>query len=181
MKKNIWGRLLAYSKNYRKNFIGMLILILTCGIVEGSMPFISGWVIDNVVETGNLVMLKSVAVVYVVVIVVQYLSVYWFIHNAGRVESGMAYEIRKAGFEQLQKLSLSFFDKNSAGTTLSKLTSDVTRVCSTITWGIIDYSWGIVMMLTMTVLMFTRNWRLSLVTLAVMPFLFIGAFLFSDI
>lgn len=181
MKKNIWGRLLSYSKNYKKNFFLMIGLICTCGIVEGSMPFISGWVIDNVVETGNLNVLKKVGIIYAVIVLLQITTVYWFIFHAGKVESGMAYEIRKSGFSKLQHLSLSFFDKNSAGTTLSKLTSDVNRVCGTITWGIIDYSWGIVMMGTMTVLMFVRSWRLALVTLAVMPVLFGGAFLFQKI
>ncbi|MGL1892765.1 MAG: ABC transporter ATP-binding protein/permease [Spirochaetaceae bacterium] len=181
MKKNIWGRLISYSNSYKKNFVLMIVLIVLCGIVEGSMPFISGWIIDNVVETGNLDMLKIAGVIYVFVISVQVLSVYWFIYHAGKVESGMAYEIRKAGFAKLQHLSLSFFDKNSAGTTLSKLTSDVGRVCGTIAWGIIDYSWGIVMMLTMTILMFIRSWQLALVTLAIMPILYGGGFLFQKV
>lgn len=181
MKNNIWGRLISFSKNYKKNFVLMIILIVACGIIEGTMPFISGWVIDNVIETGNLNMLKKVGVLYIFVILLQGLSVYWFIYHAGKVESGMAYEIRKRGFEKLQKLSLSFFDKNSAGTTLSKLTSDVNRVCGTIAWGIIDYSWGIVMMLTMSILMFIRSWQLALITLAVMPFLFGGGFIFQKI
>lgn len=181
MKKNIWSRLISYSKNYKRNFVLMIVLIISCGIIEGSMPFLSGWVIDNVIETGNLIMLKKVSVLFIIVIVLQVLSVYWFIYHAGKVESGMAYEIRKEGFEKLQHLSLSFFDKNSAGTTLSKLTSDVNRVCGTIAWGIIDYSWGSVMMLTMGILMFIRSWQLALITLAVMPLLFGGGFLFQKI
>ena len=159
----------------------MIVLIISTAVMEGFMPFISGWTIDNVVETGNLDMLKVVGIVYVFVIVIQVSTVYWFIYHAVFVKPKMAYEIRRAGFAKLQKLSLSFYDKNSAGTTLSKLTSDVNRVCGTIAWGIIDYTWGTVMMLTMTVLMFVRNWRLALVTLAVMPILFCGAFLFQKI
>lgn len=180
-KKNIWGRLISYTEAYKRNFVLMIVLIIGTAVIEGFMPFISGWTIDNVVETGNLDMLKVVGVIYVFVIAIQVFTVYWFIYHAGKVESGMAYEIRQAGFAKLQKLSLSFYDKNSAGTTLSKLTSDVSRVCGTIAWGIIDYTWGIMMMLTMTVLMFIRNWRLALITLAVMPVLFGGAFLFQKI
>ncbi len=181
MKKSIWGRLISYSKNYKKNFVLMLVLIITCGIFEGSLPFIYGRLIDRVVETQSLDVLKSYGVFYGIIFTILVLTVYWFIYHAGKVESGMAYEMRKAGFKKLQNLSLSFFDKNPAGTTLSKLTSDVGRVCGTIAWGIIDYTWGIVMMSTMTILMFVRNWRLALVTLAVMPILFGGAFLFQKI
>ncbi|QEN06369.1 ABC transporter ATP-binding protein [Thiospirochaeta perfilievii] len=159
----------------------MITMIIITGAVEGSMPFISGWIIDNVVETGNLDMLKIAGGIYTAVIIAQITTVYWFIFHAGKVESGMAYNIRKRGFAKLQRLSLSFYDKNSAGTTLSKLTSDVGRVCGTITWGIIDYTWGTVMMLTMSILMFIRSWQLALVTLAVMPILFGGGFLFQKI
>ena len=181
MKINIWSRLISYSKNYKKNFVLMIVLIMSCGIIEGSMPFLSGWVIDNVIETGNLIMLKRISVIFIFVIILQVLSVYWFIYHAGKVESGMAYELRKNCFEKLQHLSLSFFDKNSPGTTLSKLTSDINRVCGTIAWGIIDYSWGLVMMLKLGTLMFIRSWKLALITLAVMPLLFGGGFLFQKI
>lgn len=181
MKQNLWIRLLSFSRNYKKNFISMMLMITAVGVLEGSMPFISGWIIDNVIETGNLNMLKKVGILYIFIVIFQITTVYWFIYHAGKVESGMAYEIRKQGFHKLQKLSLSFFDKNSAGKTLSKLTSDVGRVCGTIAWGIIDYSWGTVMMITMTVLMFIRNWKLALITLAVMPLLYGGAFIFQKI
>ena len=181
MKNNIWIRLLSFTKNYKKNFILMISLILITGIVEGSMPSINGWIIDNVATTGNLEMLKFVALVYFLIIIILVFTIYWFIRNTGKVETGMAYEIRKTSFCKLQKLSLSFFDKNSAGTTLSKLTSDVNRVCGTIAWGLIDYTWGIVMMVTMSIQMFIRNWSLALITLAVMPVLFGGGFLFQKI
>ncbi|MBN2617132.1 MAG: ABC transporter ATP-binding protein [Spirochaetales bacterium] len=181
MKQNIWLRLLSFSKNYRKNLVGMLVLIFMVGVIEGSLPFLSGWIIDNVIETGNLNMLKKVSVIYLLFVTSNILTVYWFIYHAGKVETGMAYEIRKKGFLKLQRLSLSFFDKNSAGKTLSRLTSDVGRVCGTIAWGMIDYSWGIVVMVTMTILMFIRSWQLALITLAVMPLLFGGGFLFQKI
>lgn len=178
---NLWLRLMSFSKNYRNNVISMMVLITACGVLEGTMPFVSGWIIDNVIETGNLQMLKRISVIYAVIVVMQILFVYWFIYHGGKVETGMAYEIRKEGFKKLQRLSLSFYDRNSAGKTLSKLTSDVGRVCGTMIWGIIDYSWGIMMMITMTILMFIRNWRLALVTLAVMPLLYGGAFLFQRV
>ena len=56
--------------------------------MEGFMPFISGWTIDNVVETGNLDMLKVVGIIYVFIIAIQVTTVYWFIYHAGKVESG---------------------------------------------------------------------------------------------
>lgn len=181
MKSNIWKRVYGYSRKYKVNFVGMMLLITICGMVEGVLPFINGWLIDDVIEAGNLNMLKVIGPVYALLIVCQILLVYWFIYNAGKVESGMAYEMRREGFEKIQRLSLSFFDKNSTGTTMSKLTSDVGRVAGTFTWGLIDWSWGIVMMFTMTVLMFIRNWQLALFTLAVMPVLFGGGFLFQKI
>jgi ATP-binding cassette, subfamily B, bacterial len=181
MKKNIWKRLISYSLNYKKNFIGMLVLIFLCGVIGGIMPFLSGWLIDDVATSGNLDKLKLMIPVFIAIIVGQVSFVYWFIFNAGKVDSGMAYQLRKEGFEKLQRLSLSYFDKNPIGTTMSKITSDVSRITSTITWGIIDWSWGIVSMTTMTILMLRLNSQLALFTLAVMPLLFGGGFLFQKI
>lgn len=157
----------------------MIFFIAMCGLMDGVMPFVSGWVVDNIIKVKNSELLPWYAAAYLVIIVVNAIMIYYFIKQAGSFEKGVGYEMRKQGFAKLQRLSFSYFDKNVTGQILSRVTSDVLNVAQVISWNLVDVSWGIVMMLTMGVLMFITNWQLALYTLAVMPFLYFGAFFFQ--
>ena len=77
----------------------------------------------------------------------------------------MSYDIRKKGFEKLQILSLSYYDEKAVGWLMARLTSDINRISEIISWGIVDLSWGITMMIAISISMFSLNFKLALITL----------------
>ncbi len=166
-----WAGIFAFAKPYAGRFLSALgIMVLVAGI-DASLPFLTGYVVDEVVRAGNVGAIAPFLAAYVPLIVVQAFNVKAFISLASKVESGLAYRIRKRAFAKVQELSFSYYDRTSSGWLMARLTSDVSRLSDTVTWGMIDVVWGSIMMAAMAVLMLIRDWRLALVTLSVVPVL----------
>lgn len=52
---------------------------------------------------------------------------------------------------------------------MARMTSDIARLSETISWGLVDFIWGITLMGTIMVVMLIMNWKLALITLSVVP------------
>src|SRR5262249_17399955 len=66
------------------------------------------------------------------------------------------------------------------GWLMARLTSDCQRLSNILAWGVMDFFWGTVLMIGVSVAMFTLNWRLALALLAGLPVLFGGSLYFRQ-
>jgi ATP-binding cassette subfamily B protein len=62
---------------------------------------------------------------------------------------------------------------------MSRLTSDIWRLGHTLSWGLVDFSWGFFMMAVTTVVMLVLDWKLALLTFTVIPLLFVVSVYFQ--
>ena len=129
----------------------------------------NGKAIDDFVMKGTTNGLKTFAIKYGLLVLIQAINAWFLISIAGRIETGMAYDIRKIGFEKLQVLSLSYYDNRAVGWLMARMTSDINRLSETLSWGLVDFVWGVTMMITIIVIMFSLNVKLALITLSVIP------------
>jgi len=176
----LWKKLLQYAKEYKNLLIKIGFVMIGVAGIDAIFPLMTRYVIDNFVVTGNISGLAKFSIVYIVIIIIQAVNIALFISFAGKVETGVTYTIRKIGFEHLQKLSFSYYDKTPVGWLMARMTSDIHRLGDTIAWGLVDVVWGSAMMLTMTGVMFYMNWKLALLVLIVMPILAIVSIYFQN-
>jgi ATP-binding cassette subfamily B protein len=178
-KLKTWLGIFAFAKTFKKEFAVTLCLMVLVAGIDACLPFLTGHVVDKVIRAGDLAALLPFLALYLPLIAAQATTVKVFINMAAKVEMGLNYRIRTAGFAKLQELSFSYYDRTSSGWLMARLTSDVGRLSDTITWGMIDMVWGSMMMAGMAVLMFVRDWRLALVTLSVVPALILVSIWFE--
>lgn len=165
----LWKKLLKFAKPHRK-LMGLLALVMIgVGAVEATFPMLTKYVIDNYITKGNYQGISKFGALYGVLICIQVFNVWCLIAFAGKVETRICYDIRKVGFKHLQELSFSYFDKTPIGWIMARMTSDIQRLSDTLAWGIVDMVWGGAMMTFITAYMFYLNWKLALITLAVIP------------
>ena len=81
------------------------------------------------------------------------------------------YDLRKQIFAHLQKLSVSFYDRNPVGRLMTRLTTDVDALNEMFTAGVIAIFGDVAMIFYIVVWMFQVNWRLALVSFAILPLL----------
>jgi ATP-binding cassette subfamily B protein len=97
------------------------------------------------------------------------ISVWAFIRGAAKVEERTTFEIRMQAFRNLQQLSFSYFDTTPTGWVMARMTSDARRLASIISWGLVDFLWGFLLMIGILLISFFINWRLALIMTALLP------------
>ncbi len=165
----LWGRLGRFAKPYTGSFALLILVMVVVGCVDAVFPLFTKTAVDQYMAHGTTDGLVGFALVYLGLAAAQGALVWFMIWLAGGVEQGLVHDLRRAGFDRLQKLSFSYYDKTPGGWILTRLTSDANRLGETISWGLVDLTWGASLMVAIITAMLVLDWRLGLITLAVVP------------
>ncbi|MDA1075023.1 MAG: ABC transporter ATP-binding protein [Proteobacteria bacterium] len=168
---SLWKKLFRYSAQYPKD----LIWIAVCAIVTASMevvfPLITREVVDQVSLNGLNADFTPYITAYIATTICICIGIAGFIVKAGKIRTHVSHDIRRDGFENLQRLSFSFYDYRPVGWLMARMTSDCERLSNILAWGFLDLIWGSTMMIGIALAMLVMNPKLALITLAVIPFL----------
>lgn len=165
---------------YKKYMAILIVFMITLAGIDAVFPLLSKYAIDHFVIPGTTEGIGNFLIIYIVLIVVQSMNVWFFITTAGKIDMGICYDIRKEGFQRLQELSFSYYDRTPIGWMMARMTSDTSRLADIIAWGLVDLVWGGAMMLIIMGIMLYLNWKLALITLSVVPVLVILSIYFQQ-
>lgn len=175
----LWAQILHLAKPYKRYIVYSMLGTVAMAGGDALFPYMTKVAIDRFVVPQTVEGIGWFAGAFVALVLMQSFNVYVFISMAGKVESSITYTIRQVGFEHLHKLSFSFYDKRAAGWLLARLTSDVNRLGEIVSWSLIDLLWGGVAMIFYSIVMFSMNWRLALLTVCVIPILAVASVYFQ--
>lgn len=91
---------------------------------------------------------------------------------------GVAYDLRNDIYTKLQNLSFSYHDQAQTGQLMTRVTSDVEMVRQFIGQGFLQLMGALVMLAGSAAVLFAMNWRLALVSLTIIPCVFLVFFRF---
>ena len=166
---SLWKKLLHIAKPFHKNLYAIAALMSISAIIDVLLPMMNSYAIDNIIGQQNMAKLPAFVAVYVGLVGLQVVDIFLFLRQSGYVETGVCYTIRKQGFQKLQELPFSYYDRMPVGYLLSRMTNDTQRLADTIGWSLLDLCWGAVFLVACSVQMFVLNWRLALVVMLVLP------------
>ena len=177
----LWIKIFGMMKRYRKEIIFISITMVFIAACDAAYPLLSKFAIDQFIAKETLNGFPAFVAIYIGVMSLQAFLLYFFIMNAGRLECGVVYSMRKAGFDRLQELSFSYYDKTPVGWIMARMTSDAQRIGDVISWSLVDLVWGAAMIIIVLVCMFVLNVKLALISLAVFPVLMAVSVVFQRI
>ncbi len=170
---NIIKRIWAFVSPYRRQVILSVVAVLTFTAMQLLIPLIIRYAIDHGMkpDAGHSALLWSM-LAFLVAILINYVASYAQETLVGGVAEDVLFDIRKAMFSHLQRVSLSFMDKTEVGRLMSRLQGDVNSMqefleTSVLSVGDITLLFGIVFV------MLYLDFKLGLLTLSVLPILFI--------
>lgn len=178
---NIWGRAVEFMKPFQKRFLRIVAVIIPFGITEATFPILAKYAIDNFVERNTIDGLGKFALFYALFILLTLGLFRLYIMFTARLQCDLQYTIRKRAFENLQRLSLSYYDNRAVGWLMSRMTSDVSNLTEAICWGLLDLGFGVSMMLAYMIFMLKLNVRLALWAFLVLPVIGIISFYFHKV
>ena len=173
-----FSRIYPYLWPYRYYLLGGFAFMLLATVAGLISPMIEANAIDLFISGGAELTgaerqagLLNLALIYLVLFLVNWLGSYgqtYFISWAGQ---NLVYKIRQEMYEHLHRMSFSFFDRIEVGRVMSRLTSDVNALNELVSSGILNVFNDTFILVGTVVILLRLNWRLALVTFAIMPLL----------
>lgn len=164
-----WAKMLPFFKPYTKFFAITIGLNLILAGIDVLVPLFQSYAIDHFIALNTLKGLNIFALVYVVMIVTQTVSVYLSVHAATTIEMSVGKDLKKAQFEHLQTLSFSYYNTTPVGYIHARVMSDTLKIAGMIAWGLVDMFWAFIYVVSVFVIMFLLNWKLALIIMLVVP------------
>ena len=165
----LYLRILSYIKPYlpRLGFAIFCTIMAAAGNLY--IPWIIKEMIDQVLADKNSEMLNMIAFSIIAIFLVR--GMFWYGQNylMSYVGQRVIIDIRAAVFSKLQRLSVSFYDKNKTGTIMSYVTNDVNALQSAMVENTIEMVTEGFILIGSVVAMIYLDWRLTLFTICTFP------------
>ncbi|HEX2915026.1 MAG TPA: ABC transporter ATP-binding protein [Chloroflexia bacterium] len=171
-------RFAVYLKPYSKQIILALSLVLGTSMADLVGPFLTKQAIDNYIAKGRANDLWQILLIYLLALLVGFSLRYGQTYLMQSVGQRVMYDLRMALFTHVERLSLSFFDKNPVGRLMSRLTSDVDALNELLSNGLVSMLGDVVTLGAVSVIMLLLDWRLALIMFATLPFVTFASIFF---
>src|SRR6202140_2340975 len=180
-------RLLGYMRPYRLRVFFALALVAVVTPLELAPPILFQRAIDNYLVPGVNGLLELpkawqgvifISVFYLAVLVFDFLAQYTQIRIMQRVGQQTMYDMRREIFGHLQKLPMTYFDRNPVGRLMTRVTTDVDALNDLFAAGVVTMINDFFLPAVMAAVLFKIDWRLALDTLAGLPCILFVAFVF---
>ncbi|MGT2865803.1 ABC transporter ATP-binding protein [Streptococcus fryi] len=126
-EKRVFLRLMSYVKTYKLLTILALTLLLSTSIVKSYIPLVASRFIDEHIKgesTDGIYLLVFYYALYLVQTLIQYFGSFFF----AKVSYSVVKDIRRDAFANMEKLSMSYFDKTASGSIVSRITNDTESI-----------------------------------------------------
>ena len=140
------------------------------------VPALHGSVARDVAWRG----IEWISVLYLAVLVFGFLFQYIQIRIMQRVGQQTMYDMRREIFDHLQRLPMSYFDRNPVGRLVTRVTTDVDALNDLFAAGVVTMINDFFLLAVMIGVLFYFDWRLALAALAVLPCILVVTFVFRN-
>ncbi len=168
-------RVLGFARPYRK-LLGAFIVAVVIGAVIGAIPpLLFKALIDTAVPDKNRGMVALLAGVTVMLAVANAVLSLVQRYFSSRIGEGLIFDMRAALFDHVQRLPLSFFTRTQTGALMSRMNNDVIGAQQAITNTLGTVFSNFVSVGVTLGFMLWLDWRLTILTLLVLPAFIISA------
>lgn len=165
-------RLLGYMRPYLPKLLVAIVLMVSSSLLAVAQPTIVGRAIDDGIRAGEFNTLRLWTGLFIAAAVGEWITNRFRIAIMAYVGTKVVADYRSDLFRHLHTLSLNFHNNYSVGRLMSRLISDVGVLQDFITWSITGLFRSFFTLTGIMIAMLILNWRLALVTFAVLPLMF---------
>src|SRR6266481_4103450 len=171
-------RLITYLRPYKRYVVLALVLILFESSLEVTFPWLTKIAIDRYIKAANIAGLGTIAIIYMALLLVRFVCASaetFVLQNTGQK---IMYDMRMQVFRHLHTLAPSFYDRNPVGRLITRVITDVDVLNELFSAGIVSIFGDIFTLLGIVIAILVMNWQLGLVTLSVVPMIFVTTAIF---
>ncbi|MFZ0300088.1 MAG: ABC transporter ATP-binding protein [Candidatus Sulfotelmatobacter sp.] len=193
----LMARLLKYLRPYRWQVAIALISIILKAFADVLGPYLTKVAIDRYLapreaatatssgiwswlSPNAITGIAQLAAIYVGLLVFSFLLEFLQTYFMQWTGQKVMFDLRRQIFRHLQRLHVAFFDRNPVGRLVTRVTTDVDALNEMFTSGVVSIFEDIFVLAGILGVMLCMNWKLALITFAVLPFIVVATKIFRD-
>ncbi len=166
---NDYKRLLLFIKPYWKALGLSVICIIMSAAANLYVPWIIRDMVDKVLMNKDMMLLNLIAIGIVLVFLFRGIFFYGQSYLVSYIAQRVIIDVREKLYVKFQQLQLSYYEKKQTGTIMSYITNDVAALQAALVDSLIEMVTEFSILVGSLVMMFYLDWKLSMVTLVVVP------------
>jgi ATP-binding cassette subfamily B multidrug efflux pump len=162
-------RLLRYLRPYTPGVALALAAIIAASVLQLAQPYLMKLAIDRYIANGDLAGVDRIAIAFFFILIGSFILEFvqtWTLQMTGQ---RIMYDMRLQIYRHLQRIDLQFYDRNPVGRLMTRVTTDVDVLNDMFTSGVVSIFGDIFTLAGIMIVLVTMDWRLALVTFAVLP------------
>ena len=191
----LMARLLKYLRPYRWQVAIALVSILLKSFADVLGPYLTKVAIDRYLAPAKGVSssgvwswlsphaitgIAQISSIYVALLLFSFLLEFLQTYFMQWTGQKVMFDLRRQIFRHLQRLHVAFFDKNPVGRLVTRVTTDVDALNEMFTSGVVSIFEDLFVLFGILGVMLCMNWKLALITFAVLPFIVVATKIFRD-
>ncbi|MGB9073708.1 MAG: ABC transporter ATP-binding protein [Terriglobales bacterium] len=187
-------RLLTYLRPYKWHVVVALVAIVLKSVADVLGPFLTkiaidkylakvpnshSWIGDHLSDTA-LTGIAQIGGLYVGLLLFTFALEFVQTYLMQWTGQKVMFDLRRQIFRHLQHLHVGFFDKNPVGRLVTRVTTDVDALNEMFTAGVVSIFEDVFVLVFILAIMLDMNWKLALITFAVLPFIVTATKIFRD-
>lgn len=164
----IFRRIWVFVEPYRAELVAAIVAVTAFVGTQVCIPYAVRLAVDSIIGKPDSFGLEAVLIGFVLLILLNAVTSYLQEVTAARLAQRVIFDMRRAMFVHLQKISLSFLDKTHAGRIMSRLQGDVNALQEFFETSIAATG-DLVLLFGIIGVLLAMEWRLALMTFAFIP------------
>jgi ATP-binding cassette, subfamily B, bacterial len=175
LREGTLRRVWDFARPYKRTIALFLVAILAAALLALVAPFVFRSIIDTAIpnrDKRQIAVLAAIAVAAATADAGLAIVQRWC---SARVGEGLIYDLRRALFAKVQRMPIAFFTRTPTGSITSRLNNDVIGAQTAVTSTLGSVVSNVIVLITTLGAMIAIEWRLTLLTLIVLPIFVIPA------
>jgi len=173
-------RVMHYVKPYRLTFALAAFLTIFLAVIALVQPILIQRTLDKYIVVGDYNGLVLMVGLMISQLAIQTVAQYWQTYLTNALGQSVIKDLRMDVFNHIISLRLKYFDKTPIGMLITRTVSDLETIADIFSEGLISIAGDMLLVIAIVVYMLIEDWKLTLITLIPMPFLFLATYIFKE-
>ena len=173
-------RVMHYVKPYNTTFVISAFLTVFLAASALVQPILMQKTLDDYILKDNFSGLVFMVELMVGMLIVQTIAQYYQTYLTNSLGQSVIRDLRIDIFNHITSLRLKYFDRTPIGMLITRTVSDLETIADIFSEGLISIMGDMLLLVAVIGYMLFRDWKLALITLTPMPFLFLSTYVFKE-
>jgi ATP-binding cassette subfamily B multidrug efflux pump len=173
-------RLFPFIRPYRRIFFALVFLTVFLGFLAPLRPILIQYTIDNQVAKSDASGLWKMVMLMFGLLFFQAIGTYFQTYLSSWIGQTIIRDIRVRLYEHILNLKVRFFDNTQIGRLVTRNISDIETIADVFSEGLAAMAGDVLQLFFILAYMFYIDWRLTLVSLSMLPLLLFSTYIFKE-